>query len=64
LLVAIELNEKARPYTEAMMNNKPVGLLAKETHEFSIRFAPPLVTTKKDLEWALGVIDEVFEEVD
>jgi ornithine--oxo-acid transaminase len=64
LLVAIELNEKARSYTEAMMNNKPIGLLAKETHEFSIRFAPPLVVTKKDLQWALEVVDKVFEEVD
>ncbi len=63
LLVAIELFDKARPYTEAMKNHKPVGLLAKETHEFSIRFAPPLVVTKADLSWALEVIEEVFDEV-
>ncbi len=62
LLVAIELQGKARPYTEAMMKNKPIGLLAKETHEFSIRFAPPLVVTKKELEWALEVIEKVFDE--
>jgi ornithine--oxo-acid transaminase len=46
-----------------MMNNSPVGLLAKETHEFSIRFAPPLVITKAELSWALEVIDKVFDEV-
>ena len=63
LLIAIELNEKARPYTEAMMNNSPVGLLAKETHEFSIRFAPPLVVTKTEIDWALRVIEKVFDEV-
>lgn len=63
LLIAIELSEKARPYTEALMNNSPVGVLAKETHEFSIRFAPPLVITKKDLQWALSIIDKVFAEV-
>ena len=63
LLVAIELHGKARPYTEAMMNNKPIGLLAKETHEFSIRFAPPLVVTRKELEWALEVIEKVFDEI-
>ncbi len=63
LLIAIELNDKARPYTEAMMNNSPIGLLAKETHEFSIRFAPPLVVTKSELKWALGVIEKVFDEV-
>ena len=63
LLTAIELSDKARPYTEAMMNNSPVGLLAKETHEFSIRFAPPLVVTKSNLDWALGVIEKIFDEV-
>ena len=46
-----------------MMDNSPVGLLAKETHEFSIRFAPPLVVTKSELTWALGVIERVFDEV-
>ncbi len=63
LLIALELSEKARPYTEALMNNSPIGVLAKETHEFSIRFAPPLVITKKDLQWALSIIDKVFAEV-
>ncbi len=63
LLTAIELHEKARPYTEAMMNNSPKGLLAKETHEFSIRFIPPLIVTESELDWALSVIEKVFDEV-
>ncbi|MBY9000437.1 MAG: ornithine--oxo-acid transaminase, partial [Candidatus Heimdallarchaeota archaeon] len=63
MLIALELFEKARPYTEALMNNSPVGVLAKETHEFTIRFAPPLVITKKDLQWALTIIDKVLGEV-
>ncbi|MHA1115117.1 MAG: ornithine--oxo-acid transaminase [Candidatus Heimdallarchaeum aukensis] len=63
LLVAIELKVKARPYTEALKNNEPVGVLAKETHSYSIRFAPPLTITEKDLEWALEVIDKVFGEI-
>ena len=63
LLIALELSEKARPYTEALMNNSPIGVLAKETHEFSIRFAPPLVISEKDLQWALSIIDKVFAEV-
>ncbi|MHA1686845.1 MAG: ornithine--oxo-acid transaminase [Candidatus Heimdallarchaeaceae archaeon] len=63
LLVAIELHTKARPYTEALKDHEPVGILAKETHEYSIRFAPPLVITKKELEWALSVIEEVFDNV-
>ncbi len=63
LLIALELSEKARPYTEALMNNSPIGVLAKETHEFSIRFAPPLIISKKELQWALGIIDKVFATI-
>ena len=47
-----------------MKNSNPVGLLAKETHEFSIRFAPPLVISKKEIDWALEVIEGVFDKVD
>ena len=57
LLVAIELNGKARPFTEAM---KEKGILAKETHATTIRFAPPLVITKEDIDWALEIIEKVF----
>ncbi|MCW5962728.1 MAG: ornithine--oxo-acid transaminase [Bryobacterales bacterium] len=48
LLVGIELREKARPYCEQLMR---LGLLCKETHDFVIRIAPPLVTSKDDLDW-------------
>ncbi|MHA1397681.1 MAG: ornithine--oxo-acid transaminase [Candidatus Heimdallarchaeaceae archaeon] len=64
LLVAIELGTRARPYTEAMKNHEPKGLLAKETHEYSIRFAPPLIITKPELEWALTVIENTFDKID
>jgi ornithine--oxo-acid transaminase len=37
------------------------GILAKETHEQVVRFAPPLVVEKADLEWALGHTAEVLE---
>ncbi|MBD3189387.1 MAG: ornithine--oxo-acid transaminase [Candidatus Heimdallarchaeota archaeon] len=57
LLVAIELEGKARPFTEAM---KEKGILAKETHETTIRFAPPLVITEEEIDWALKIIEEVF----
>lgn len=57
LLVAVELNEKARPFTEKLIEK---GILAKDTHEFSIRFAPPLIIKKEELDWALGIIREVL----
>ena len=47
----------ARPFCEALMKK---GILAKETHEQVVRFAPPLVIDKADLEWALEPIAEVL----
>ncbi|WP_010529905.1 ornithine--oxo-acid transaminase [Lentibacillus jeotgali] len=57
LFIGVELTEAARPYCEAL---KEKGLLCKETHENVIRFAPPLVIDKPDLEWAVGHIKEVL----
>jgi ornithine--oxo-acid transaminase len=57
LLIGVELTEKARPYSEKL---KERGILAKETHENTIRFAPALTISKEDLENALGIIKEVF----
>jgi ornithine--oxo-acid transaminase len=36
------------------------GLLCKETHERVIRFAPPLVVERDDLDWALSQISQVL----
>ncbi|KPK69417.1 ornithine--oxo-acid aminotransferase [candidate division WOR_3 bacterium SM23_60] len=58
LLVGVELKKKARPYCEALMKS---GILAKETHEMVVRFAPPLVITKKELSWALPRIADVLK---
>lgn len=58
LLLAIEFTEeagKAKPYVLAM---KERGLLAKQTHETTIRFAPPLIITKEQIDWAFSVIEE------
>ncbi len=57
LLIGVEMTGPARPYCEALMTR---GILAKETHDHVVRFAPPLVIAKADLEWALGPIAEVF----
>ncbi len=57
LLIGVELDRKARPYCEAL---KDRGLLCKETHENVIRFAPPLVIGRKDIDWAMESIREVL----
>jgi ornithine--oxo-acid transaminase len=38
-----------------------LGLLCKETHDNTIRFAPPLVITKKQIDWAMKHIKKVLE---
>ena len=38
------------------------GVLAKETHETVIRFAPPLTITKEEIDWAMEKIIKVFRE--
>ncbi len=36
------------------------GILAKETHQHVIRFAPPLIIDKETIDWALEKIKEVL----
>lgn len=57
LFIGMELTEHARPYCEALMKK---GLLCKETHDNVIRFAPPLIIEKEELNWALERIKEVL----
>jgi ornithine--oxo-acid transaminase len=57
LIAGIELGVKARPYCEAL---KERGVLCKETHEFVIRLAPPLVVKREDLAWAVEQVRSVF----
>lgn len=58
LFIGMELHDSARPFCEAL---KEKGLLCKETHDTVIRFAPPLVITKEELDEALNRIRSVFE---
>ncbi|MDJ0332042.1 ornithine--oxo-acid transaminase [Planococcus sp. S3-L1] len=57
LFIGMELTEAARPYCEQL---KELGLLCKETHDTVIRFAPPLIISKEELDWAIERIQKVF----
>jgi ornithine--oxo-acid transaminase len=60
LLIGVELKHEsggARRFCEALQDK---GILAKETHEHVIRFAPPLVIDKETIDWALAHIREVL----
>jgi ornithine--oxo-acid transaminase len=58
LLIGIELLVPARSYCERL---KDLGLLCKETHDFVIRLAPPLIISEEDLAWAVGQVRKAFE---
>jgi len=60
LLIGVELNREAggaRRFCEAL---KDEGILAKETRENVIRFAPPLIIDKATIDWALERIQKVL----
>lgn len=58
LFIGMELTKPARPYCEKL---KELGLLCKETHDTVIRFAPPLVISKEEIDQALTKIRQVLE---
>jgi len=60
LLIGVEFFPEfgsARPLCEKMMTQ---GILCKETHDNIIRFAPPLVITKEEIDWAMERIGPVL----
>jgi len=60
LLIGVELKPGAggaRRFCEALQQK---GILAKETHDNVIRFAPPLVIEKETIDWALPSIREAL----
>ena len=61
LLIGVELYPEAggaRRYCEMLQE---AGILAKETHDHVIRFAPPLIIEKETLDWALEIIADVLK---
>lgn len=60
LFIGIELKKEARGARRFCEALKQKGILCKETHENVIRFAPPLIITKEDIDWAFPKIEEVL----
>ncbi len=64
LLIGVELKHElggARPFCEKL---KEKGLLCKETHDHVLRFAPPLVITREEIDWAVERVAEVLTSTD
>lgn len=62
LFIGIELHKSvglARPYCEALMKK---GMLCKETHDYVIRLAPPLIIEKENIDWMVEQIEAVLKD--
>ena len=60
LWLGIELADEAVPARRASERLMEQGVLAKDTHETTLRIAPPLTVTAEELDWALERVDEVL----
>ncbi|MDE1976088.1 MAG: ornithine--oxo-acid transaminase [Elusimicrobia bacterium] len=59
LLLALEMDRPVRRLCEILMHK---GLLAKDTHENTVRFAPPLVISKAQIDAAAAIIAAALRE--
>jgi len=60
LMMAVELVPEAGGARQYCYQLKDLGLLAKDTHDHTIRLAPPLVITRDQVDWSLEQIDKVL----
>ncbi len=61
LMIGVELVPEAggaRGFCEQLMAQ---GLLCKDTHENVVRFMPPLIITRDEIDWALERIEPILK---
>jgi len=63
LWIGMELNESEVNAKDLCLMLLNEGLLCKETHKTVIRFAPPLMISKEDLDWAIEKITKVIQAI-
>ena len=64
LWIGVEINKKiidGRSICKLLLKK---GILSKETHESTIRFAPPLIIEKKEIDWAVQTFKETLKEIE
>ncbi len=60
LMLAVELHPEAGGARRHCDRLRERGILAKDTHDHTIRIAPPLVITRDQVEWAVEQFDAVL----
>jgi ornithine--oxo-acid transaminase len=62
LWVGVEIAPGAGDAKKIVARLADAGVLTKETHERTIRFAPPLTISRQELDWGLERCESVFAE--
>lgn len=63
LMIAIELHSGTEGGARALAEKlQKLGILCKETHTYTLRFAPPLIIKKEEIDWALERITQVLAQ--
>ena len=61
LMIGVEVTQDAHTGKHYCMQLMREGILTKETHDRTIRFTPPLVITKEEIDWAMERIEKIFK---
>jgi len=62
-VIGVEIDpdqQTARKVCELLMGK---GILSKETHDTVVRFAPPLIIEKPEIDFTVGALKETLEEL-
>jgi ornithine--oxo-acid transaminase len=59
LLIGVEMNSLARPFCDEL---RDASILCKDTHGTVVRFAPPLVISKEEIDWAMERIEPILAD--
>jgi ornithine--oxo-acid transaminase len=60
LMIGIELDRDGPDGHDLALRLVEEGIILKDTHRWVLRFTPPIVATKAELDCALGMIERVF----
>jgi len=60
LLIGVEIRRESGPARAFCERLRDLGVLCKETHEQVIRFAPPLVIRREDIDWIVERVTKVL----
>lgn len=63
LFAGVELHRNMADAGAVVRRLIPAGVLTKDTHRNTIRFAPPLIINEAQIDWAVGRFAKVLEEV-